>query len=524
MTRSKLKPAQLGAAHLDESAYSSSRHLSMVEKRNRHLGGSILFYHEPIQIVRGEGVWLFDDQQRKYLDCYNNVASVGHCHPAVVEALTKQAQQLNTHTRYLHPTVINYAEKLAGLMPDPLEVVLFTCTGSEANDLAVRMARNYTGNNGVIVMESSYHGNTTLIDELSMVAHPALSDRAEHVIAVEPPNTYRGPFRRGEHDHLGQRYARLVDEAAQQLELRGQGVAALMCDTIFDTQGTLVAPPDYFVTACDAVRARGGVFIADEVQAGVCRTGKWWGFEHYNVVPDIVVLGKPLGDGHPIGAVVTTRAIADAFTESGKFYFNTYAGNPVSAAVGLQVLELCEQQLLARNCEVTGAYLADQLHRLAQRHPIIGDIRGMGMFLGIELVHDRQSKQPAADIARLIPDALKDEGVLVGMTGRFGNVLKLRPPLVFNTDHADLLVAALDRVLTGLFESKSKFPPDARRPDILEPEVGNDAEQVYEVLTERLVNELIGQGATSIRVTRTAVITPLAQEICRASQIRIQRS
>ena len=451
-TSNKLKPAQLGAAHLDASAYGDSRHLAMVERRNKHLAGTILFYHEPIHVVRGEGVWLYDDQGRKYLDCYNNVASVGHCHPEVVDALTQQARVLNTHTRYLHENVIDYAEKLASLLPDPLDVVLFTCTGSEANDLAVRMARTYTGNNGVVVMESSYHGNTTLIDELSTLAHPTASDRPDHVIAVEPPNTYRGPYRRGEHDNLGQCYADLVGEAVQQLELRGQGVAAFMCDTIFDTQGTLEAPDDYFAKACEQVRARGGLFIADEVQAGVCRTGKWWGFEHYGVVPDIVVLGKPMGDGHPIGAVVTTREIADAFAANGKFYFNTFSGNPVSAAVGHKVLEVCDKQHLAQNCEETGAYLIAKLKQLADKHPMIGDVRGKGMFLGVELVHDRRTMKPASGIASLVPDALKEEGVLVGMTGRFGNVLKLRPPLVFNKRHADLLIEALDRVLGGLVE------------------------------------------------------------------------
>ena len=447
------RPPQMGAAHTDSSEYSESVHnLEMIKRRQKHLGGSLLFYHDPVHLVRGEGVWLYDADGNKYLDCYNNVASVGHCHPYVVDALTKQAKLLNTHTRYLHDNVIDYAEKLAGLMPGDLEVCLFVCTGTEANELAMRLARTYTGNNGAIVMEASYHGNSTLIDELSTAAHPVASERPEHVVAVEPPNTYRGPFRDGEHDDLGARYAGLVDEAIAELDKRAQGTAAFMCDTIFDSQGSLAAPRDYFKRVYEKVRAAGGLCIADEVQPGLCRTGKWWGFEHYDVVPDIVVLGKPVGDGHPLAAVVTTREIAQKFAESA-VYFNTFGGNPVSTAVGKAVLDVCERENLVANCAEVGAYFKQRLEQLAERHPIIGHVHGMGLFLGIELVHDRDTKEPATDIASQIPDAMKAKGVIMGMTGRYGNVLKIRPQLIFSKVNVDQVVDTLDQVLAEVVRS-----------------------------------------------------------------------
>ena len=450
MSSDDKKPAvaQLAIIHSDPAEYGDVKHLEMIKRRHKNLGGSILFYHDPVNIVRGEGVWLFDDENKRYLDCYNNVASVGHCNPYIVDALTKQAKTLNIHTRYLHTNVIDYAEKLSGLMPDKLEVCFFVCTGSEANDLAMQLARVATGNNGGIVVESAYHGNTTLIKEMSTCTYPA-DEIPEHTVTVEPPNTYRGPFREGEHDNLGERYADLVDESIVELNRRGQGVAAFMCDTIFDTQGSLDTPRDYFKHVYEKIHAAGGVCIADEVQAGLCRTGTWWGFEHFDVVPDIVTLGKPMGDGHPIAAVVTTRAIADKFAES-SFYFNTFAGNPVSASVGKAVLEVCERDHLVANCAEVGAYFKQQLEKLAESQPLIGCIHGIGLFLGIELVIDRKTKEPAADVARLIPDAMKERGILMGATGRYGNVLKVRPPLIFSKANVDQVVSTLDEVMNDI--------------------------------------------------------------------------
>ena len=440
---SRQRPPQLGASHTDQSEYrADTTNLDLIKRRQKHLGASLLFYHDPIHLVRGEGAWLYDADGRRYLDCYNNVASLGHCHPHVVEALCQQARKLNTHTRYLHENVVDYAEMLAERMPGDLNICMFVCTGTEANELAMRLARTATGKNGAIVVAGSYHGNSTLIDELSTIARPA-EELSDHVVAVEPPNVYRGPFQ--EHD-AGCRYADLVDDGIKELDGRGQGIAAFMCDTIFDTQGTLEAPKDYFKEVYTRVRNAGGVCIADEVQAGLCRTGRMWGFEHYDVVPDIVTLGKPMGDGHPVAAVVTTPEIADAFAKSA-FYFNTFGGNPVSAAVGRAVLEVIEEENITEHVAEVGAYLRQHLEVLADRHSIIGNVRGLGLFQGIELVEDRGTRQPATEIARDIPDRMRQEGILIGLSGRLGNVLKIRPPLVFTQEQVDLLIETLDRVL-----------------------------------------------------------------------------
>jgi 4-aminobutyrate aminotransferase-like enzyme len=438
----------LGAGHTDLSDYAgSSKNIDLIQRRMRHLGGSMLFYHDPVQVVRGEGVWLFDQDGRKYLDCYNNVPSVGHCNPRVVEALTVQAQQLNTHTRYLHETVVDYAEQLASTLPAELEKCIFVCTGTEANELAMRIARVVTGQAGAVVMEYSYHGNSTLIAELSTAGVPP-DRRPAHVAGVEPPNLYRGPFREDEPD-AGERYAALVDDAIESLGQKGPGLAAFMCDAIFDTQGGLEAPVDYFRHVYEKVRAAGGVCIADEVQAGFARTGTMWGFEHYGVMPDIVTFGKPAGNGHPVAGVVTTREIMDRFSSSA-FYFNTFGGNPVSAAVGKAVLDEIQERELTGHVREVGAYLRERLEELAAEHPIIGNVRGRGLYQAIELVSDLASREPAAGQARLLPDALKEEGVLIGLSGRLGNVLKIRPPLVFDRNNADQLVDAVDKVLARL--------------------------------------------------------------------------
>ena len=441
----KPKAPSLGASHTDLGDYdSSASQFQLIARRRQHLGGSLLFYHDPVHLVRGEGVYLFDDAGNRFLDCYNNVPSVGHCNPRVTSALCDQAKRLNTHTRYLHESVIDYAEQLAATLPDPLEVCFFTCTGTEANELAMRLARTATQQRGAVVMEYSYHGNSTLIAELS-TAGTAPDRRPSHVVAVEPPNTYRGPFRLEERE-AGKKYASLVRDATETLKGRNEGIVAFLCDAIFDSQGGLEAPGDYFEHAYQAVRAAGGLCIADEVQAGFARTGTMWGFEHYGVVPDIVTFGKPAGNGHPVAGVVTTRSIAERFADSG-FYFNTFGGNPVSAVVGQAVLdEIAEKELVAHAAEV-GRHLRSHLETLGQQHELVGNVRGRGLYQAIELVSDPESLEPAAEQARRIPDAMKDRGVLLGLSGRFGNVLKIRPPLVFAKEDADHLANILEEVL-----------------------------------------------------------------------------
>jgi 4-aminobutyrate aminotransferase-like enzyme len=412
--------------------------MNLLERRNKALGPAYhLFYDEPAHIVRGQGVWLWDAGGRKYLDCYNNVASVGHCHADVVAALSSQASTLNTHTRYLHENVVELSETLAARLPGDLSVCMFVCTGTEANDLAARIARTVTGNHGMLVSEFSYHGNSTLVLTLSTADSDA---RPDWLSLFEPPCQYRPAFTG---DDLLQDYVGSVRNAIDGLHHKGHRTAALMIDSIFDAPGTVEAPAGYFKQVYQAVREAGGLVIADEVQSGYCRTGKWWGFAHDDVVPDIVTLGKPIGAGHPLAAVVTTPEIAEKFAASGH-YFNTFGGNPVSAAVGKAVIEVIDREELEANVASVGAYTRAGLENLQHKYEVIGDVRGRGLFLSLDLVKDRALKTPAPEAARHMANLMKNEGVLLSRHGRYDNALKIRPPMVFSRDNADQLLAALD--------------------------------------------------------------------------------
>jgi 4-aminobutyrate aminotransferase-like enzyme/Ser/Thr protein kinase RdoA (MazF antagonist) len=419
---------------------------SLRERRGRALGPSYrLFYERPVHLVRGEGTWLYDAEGRRYLDCYNNVASVGHCHPHVVAALSRQAATLNTHTRYLHDNVVRYAERLTATMPADLRVCYFVCTGTEANDLAIRIARVVTGQEGVIVSDDSYHGNSNVVGAASTCMYPK-AEQPGWLATVPPPNGFRGEYRYGTPD-LGLKYAAHIDTAIARLDERKQGAAAWLCDVIFDSNGTILPPGGYLEYTARAIRAAGGLFIADEVQSGFYRTGdEMWGFRYADVVPDIVTLGKPIGDGHPIGAVVTTPAIAAKFAE--KFsYFNTFGGNPVSAAVGMAVLDVLEREGIQQNVIAAGKVLEAGLGQLAARYPLVADVRGKGLFWGLEIVRDRESRAPAVADADRIMNLLREDGFLLGRTGAFDNVIKIRPPLVFTPENARMLLDGLDRAL-----------------------------------------------------------------------------
>jgi 4-aminobutyrate aminotransferase-like enzyme/Ser/Thr protein kinase RdoA (MazF antagonist) len=416
------------------------------ERRSRALGPSYrLFYDRPVHLVRGEGTWLYDAEGRRYLDCYNNVASVGHCHPHVVAALSRQAATLNTHTRYLHDNVVRYAERLTATMPEPLRVCYFVCTGTEAIDLAIRIARVVSKNEGVIVSDDSYHGNSNVVGTASTCMYPK-SEQPAWLATVPPPNGYRGEYRYGTPD-LGRKYAAHIDTAIAKLRERKQGAAAWVCDIIFDSNGTILSPPGYLEYTSGAIRAAGGLFIADEVQSGFYRTGdEMWAFNYSDVVPDIVALGKPIGDGHPIGAVITTPAIAAKF--AAKFsYFNTFGGNPVSAAVGMAVLDVLEREGIQENVIAAGQVLEPGLARLAAKYPLVADVRGKGLFWGLEIVRDHATRAPAVEEADRIMNLLREDGFLLGRTGAFDNVIKVRPPLVFTPDNARMLLDGLDRAL-----------------------------------------------------------------------------
>jgi 4-aminobutyrate aminotransferase-like enzyme len=422
---------------------------NLLNRRRQAMGPTYrLFYENPVHLVLGEGVWLYDAHGRKYLDCYNNVASVGHCHPHVVGALSTQASRLNTHTRYLHENVVRYAERLGSTLPGDLKVCMFVCTGTEANDLAFRIARTVTGNDGAIVMENAYHGNSMVVTELSTAEYPA-AQRPDYLVAIEPPNPYRGSYDYGDAE-LGKKYAALAGDAVEQLSARGRKPAMFLCDGIFDSNGALTAPPDYFKQVYQQIRAAGGLCVADEVQSGLCRLGEnMWGFEDSDVIPDIITMGKPIGDGHPLAVVVTTPDIAREFSR--KFhYFNTFGGNPVSAAVGLAVLDVIEKEGVLQNVHDVGAYLGQELNNLASRYDLIGDVRGKGLFYGLEIVRDRETLEPGKDEAMRIREFLRENGVLLSVTGPQDNVIKIRPPMVFSKSNADLLLEKLDHALGEL--------------------------------------------------------------------------
>jgi 4-aminobutyrate aminotransferase-like enzyme len=418
----------------------------LLQRRKRAMGPTYrLFYRQPVHLVRGEGVWLFDSDDKKYLDCYNNVASVGHCHPQVVEALTTQASTLNTHTRYLHENVVRYAERLGDTLPGDLSVCMFVCTGTEANDLAFRIAQTVTGNDGAIVTEHAYHGNSIVVTELSTEEYPA-SERPDYLETVEAPYSYRGPYGPEETDWAS-KYASLADGAIESLAERGYQPAMFICDNIFSTNGILTPPPEYLQGVYRRVRAAGGLIVADEVQSGLCRLGDhMWGFEDSGVIPDIVTMGKPIGDGHPLAAVVTTAAIAEEFAR--KFdYFNTFGGNPVSTAVGLAVLDVIEQENIQQNVHDVGEYLGKGLNALAGKYELIGDVRGKGLFHGVEIVRDRETLEPGEEEALGIREFLRENGILLSVTGQLNNVLKIRPPMVFSKSNADLLLEKLEQAL-----------------------------------------------------------------------------
>ncbi len=402
-----------------------------------------LFYDEPLQLVRGEGVWLYDRDGRRYLDLYNNVPHVGHCHPRVVDAICRQARELNTHTRYLHEAVVELAERLTATLPESLDTAMFCCSGSEANELALRIARSATGAEGMIVVDFAYHGNTRATHEISTesIAPDALPP---HVVSVPAPDVYRG-LHRG--DDAAERYAGHVHDAIAVLRQRGIAPAAFIIDTIVSSSGVVTPPPGYLKGVADIVHEAGALFIADEVQPGFGRTGRhFWGFEADGVEPDIVTMGKPMGNGHPISALVAKRELVERFAGEDS-YFNTFGGNPVSCAAALAVLDVIEDEGLQQNAREVGASFTAALWGLAEKHECIGDVRGNGLFIGLELVKDRATRAPATEFTTRVVNELRAGGVLTGSIGPDDNILKLRSPLVLTTEHADFAIGVLANIL-----------------------------------------------------------------------------
>ncbi|MGB3877979.1 MAG: aspartate aminotransferase family protein [Shinella zoogloeoides] len=415
---------------------------ALIARREKVLGPAYrLFYEEPLHLVRGEGVFLHDASGEKYLDAYNNVASVGHCHPRVVEAITAQTAVLNTHTRYLHEGIVDYAETLTATFPDSLSQAMFTCTGSEANDLAVRIARFVTGGTGIIATELAYHGLTSAVAEFS----PSLGESVTlgpHVRTVPAPDSYR--HSPGE---MMEKFGRDVEAAIADLKRHGIRPAMLITDTIFSSDGIFAGPKGFLKPAVDAIHAAGGLFVADEVQPGFGRTGEaMWGFERHGVAPDMVTIGKPMGNGYPMAGIVLRPEVIAEFGPRAR-YFNTFGGNPVAAAAGKAVLDTIRIEDLQQNALEVGNHLMEGLRTLARSHPAIGDVRGSGLFVGVEIVSDPAAKQADAALTTRIVNGLRRRRVLISASGPRANVLKIRPPLVFSRENADMLLDALEDVL-----------------------------------------------------------------------------
>jgi 4-aminobutyrate aminotransferase-like enzyme len=400
-----------------------------LEARKKLLGRNLsIAYRDPVKIVRGEMQYLYDDEGGRYLDAYNNVAHVGHCHPRVVAAATKQMRLLNTNTRYLHDLIIRYAERLGATMPDPLSVCFFVNSGSEANELAVRLARAHTEARDMIVLEHAYHGNTTTLIDLSPYKHDGPGGNG-------PPEWVH---------KVSWNDAAEVEDVVKRLGKKGRDLCGFIAESMPSVAGQIVLPTDFLRKAYETVRGAGGVFLADEVQTGYGRIGShFWAFQHYNVVPDIVVLGKPIGNGHPIGAVVTTPEIANSFA-NGMEFFSTFGGNTVSCAIGLEVLTVVQEEKLQAHALDVGNRLLEGLCAIQQDHAIIREVRGSGLFLGVELTNENEPATLAADN---IVNRMRDAGVLLGTDGPHHNVLKIRPPMPFSHTDADLLLGILRRAI-----------------------------------------------------------------------------
>ena len=425
---------------------------ALISARRRLIGGNLsISYREPLQIVRGNMQYLFDDTGRQYLDGYNNVPHIGHCHPAVREAAAEQLSKINTNTRYLHENLQRYAEALTATLPPSLSVCYFVNSGSEANELALRLARTHTNAKDMIVLEAAYHGHTTTLIDISpyKVDGPGGAGHPPWVHVVPNADVYRGPYKAND-PTAGIKYAEAVAERIETIQARGSRLCAYIAESCPSVGGQIIFPAGYLSAVYGHVRKAGGVCIADDVQTGYGRIGShFYGFEQQEVTPDIVVLGKPIGNGYPLGAVITTSAIAASFN-NGMEYFSTFGGSTVSCAVGLAVLETVKRTGLQAHARQVGAALLTHLRPLADRHALIGDIRGSGFFIGIELVKDRETLAPATEAATEVINRMRSAGVLIGTDGEFHNVLKVRPPMPFGMEDATVLVDCLDTVLSEM--------------------------------------------------------------------------
>ncbi len=408
-----------------------------LSRRLANLGAtSVLFYQEPIEMISAKGAWMTSQDGTRYLDFYNNVLSLGHSHPKIIQAIQNQSELLTINTRYLNSVVDDYLEALKERLPPALSNIALTCSGSEANDLALRVARTVTGKQGFIVTENAYHGNTSLVTDISP---SALKRRAlpDDVVAVPAPGRFNYS------DSVADGFARAIEEACTVLEVRGHGVAAFICDSVFSSDGVYTKPSGFLAQAVNTVRTHGGLYIADEVQPGFARTGSgFWGFENHKVIPDMVTMGKPMGNGYPIAGLATRAQYFTQFCED-VGYFNTFGGNPVAAAAGHAVLNVIDDEALQENAMNMGHYLEHALNSLTSTTRLISEVRCTGLFIGIEISVDRNIHEPDPSTATAVIDNLRYQNVLIGAAGKFGNILKIRPPLCVNQQEADFFVDKL---------------------------------------------------------------------------------
>lgn len=419
---------------------------TLLVRRRRAMGDAApLFYDQPLELVRGEGVWVYDAEGRRYLDCYNNVPHVGHCHPRVVAAIQQQVATLNLNTRYLHEKVVRYAEELASTVAIDPAAVMFTCTGTEANELALRMAEYHTGADGVIVSDFSYHGNSRQLAALTSCFETPepFPSRAR---AIPIPDPFRD--RQGRDDEaLASAFAAKVEAAIASLKADGHGVSAMLIDASFANEGLPDPVPGFVAKAVELVRKAGGLVIFDEVQAGFGRTGRaMWSHQLHGVTPDIVTMGKPMGNGFPVAGLIAPKGMVDRFGGQAN-YFNTFGGNPVAAAAGQAVLDVLREDSLLDRAALVSRDVVDGLDRLQLRYPQIANVRSRGMFFGLELTRNDAVRTPDPQLAKRIVEGMKAAGVLMGRIGRHDNILKLRPAMVFETEHAELLIDRLGQVL-----------------------------------------------------------------------------
>ncbi|SMC62838.1 aminotransferase class III-fold pyridoxal phosphate-dependent enzyme [Pedobacter africanus] len=424
---------------------------ALQKERKEIVGANLsISYQKKLKITRGALQYLYDDKGDTYIDCVNNVSHIGHCHPVVVKAMQQQLARLNTNTRYLHDSLVKYARMITATLPPKLKVCYFCNSGSEANDLAIRISRHFTKQKDVIVLDHAYHGTSTVAMELSPYKFDGKGGPGQqpYIHKGMNPDLYRGNYRY-EDAEAGQKYAADIENILKELSAKGTGVAAFICETLLGVGGQIPLPEGYLQAVYRHVRAAGGLCIADEVQVGFGRVGEqFWGFELQGAEPDIVVLGKPIGNGHPLAAVVLTEEVAAAFN-NGMEYFNTYGGNPVSMETGIAVMEVIRDEELQQRALETGNYLLEGLEKLKEKHPIIGDVRGKGLFVGAELVRNRESLEPAVPEIDEIVERMKARGFLLSTDGPLHNVLKIKPPMVFNKENAGAFLKQLDEVLQG---------------------------------------------------------------------------